>query len=416
GAVAGQFEFLPRVTYKQVVLHEASWQLDKKGVERLTNALKQKDRAYTEALRLPQLITLSDGDNELLVDLDNDASVQAFLKTIKNRPGLLLKEFISGNSPAVTSTGGVPYVNQFIASLVKTETVYNKQPEIKSPTADRSFVPGSKWLYYKVYCGVNTAEKILDMYLEPAIRQMESLAEKWFFIRYNDPGFHLRLRFLAKNDEAKAAINQLLSAPLMQAHEAGLCWRVQMDTYNRELERYGDVLVEESESLFGIDSWLKLDFLRATEGDERENIRWLWGMKNMDWMLNAFGLSLPEKEELLRGVKEQFGREFNFGKPSLQQINKKYSKYRNEIQQVMEPQPGDAPIVPLDMFTIYQEPMNALGAAIKQKAGTPEALMELLPSYLHMCLNRLFPAEPRLQEAVMYEFLYKYYVSLRYRK
>lgn len=212
-------------------------------------------------------------------------------------------------------------------------------------------------------------------------------------------------------------VEQLMSVPLMQMHTEGLSWKVQMDTYNRELERYGDELVSESESLFCIDSCLKLDFIRLTEGDDREKIRWLWGMKNIDWLLNCFSLSLTEKEELLRQAKEQFGREFNFGKPALQEINKKFSKYRAEITAVMEETEPETPLVPTQMFNAFGSEMTALGETIKNKNGnTPEALPALLHSYLHMCLNRLFPAEPRLQEAVMYEFVYKYYVSLRYRK
>jgi lantibiotic biosynthesis protein len=419
GALSGQFMFLPRVTYKNVILFEATWQLDKKHTEQLTNALKQKDPAFIKQVRLPQLITLSDGDNELLVDIENEASVAAFLKTIKNRTSIVLKEFISGGTAAISNTEGVPFVNQFIASLVKTETVYDRQLNPSSPQTTRSFVPGSEWFYYKIYCGVNTAEKILDLHLEPVIRQLEEqgLIEKWFFIRYTDPGFHLRIRFLAKTPEAKLAIENMLAEPLVQIHNEGLSWKIQMDTYNRELERYGDALIDESESLFCIDSYLKLDFLRQTEGDEREKIRWLWGMKNADWLLECFAFTPAEKEELLRKVKEQFGREFNFGKPALQEINKKFGKYRTEMMQVMQPKIEEEPLVPLQMFEGYRAAMTELATRIKDKSGNKiEVLESLLHSYLHMCLNRLFPAEPRLQEAVMYEFLHKYYVTQRYRK
>lgn len=419
GAVSGQFPFLPRATYKGIILFEATWQLDKKATEQLTEALRKNDRAHLEKLRFPRFISLTDGDNELLIDLENEASVQAFLKTIKNRQGIILKEFLAGSSHTAQNTNGIPYVNQFIASLVKTETVYTGAPFGKNPESKRSFVPGSEWLYYKIYCGVNTAEKILDLYLEPAIReiQQQGLAEKWFFIRYNDPSFHLRLRFLAKDMEAKTTIGQLLAGPLMQIHNDGLSWKVQMDTYNRELERYGDELVEASESLFCTDSFMKLDFLRQTEGDDRENVRWLWGMKNVDWLLDCFSLALEEKEALLKSVKEQFGKEQNFGKPALQEINKKFNKYRVEMNSVMNGKDDEAPLIPVQMFEAFKEEVTAIATSIKEKAGNnPAVLDSLLHSYLHMCLNRLFPAEPRLQEAVMYEFLYKYYVSLRYRK
>ena len=60
----------------------------------------------------------------------------------------------------------------------------------------RKFIPGSQWLYFKIYTGVKTADEVLAHTIRPFLREL--YAERWidgsFFIRYNDPDFHIRLR------------------------------------------------------------------------------------------------------------------------------------------------------------------------------------------------------------------------------
>lgn len=62
----------------------------------------------------------------------------------------------------------------------------------------REFNIGSEWLYYKIYCGVKTSDMILLEHLKEKISDLKinDFIEKWFFIRYNDPEPHIRLRFL----------------------------------------------------------------------------------------------------------------------------------------------------------------------------------------------------------------------------
>ena len=62
----------------------------------------------------------------------------------------------------------------------------------------RTFVPGDEWLFFKVYCGVKTCDELLvKKILSLAHRLMkEKIIVRWFFIRYSDPDYHLRVRFL----------------------------------------------------------------------------------------------------------------------------------------------------------------------------------------------------------------------------
>jgi thiopeptide-type bacteriocin biosynthesis protein len=85
--------------------------------------------------------------------------------------------------------------------------------------------------------------------------EASGLAQHWFFLRYADPDPHLRVRW--KGDPETLTRHLLpeitrFSAPLT---EDGLISRVAVDTYDRELERYGGVEgTGISEEIFWADS------------------------------------------------------------------------------------------------------------------------------------------------------------------
>ena len=65
----------------------------------------------------------------------------------------------------------------------------------------RSFIIGSEWVYYKIYTGPKTADSILVDFIKPIVDQLlkDGIIKMWFFIRYADPEFHLRVRFQITN-------------------------------------------------------------------------------------------------------------------------------------------------------------------------------------------------------------------------
>lgn len=59
----------------------------------------------------------------------------------------------------------------------------------------RTFIPGSQWVYIKLYTGEKTADDLLIQVIAPVIKKVQKAQhiKKWFFIRYSDPDFHLRI-------------------------------------------------------------------------------------------------------------------------------------------------------------------------------------------------------------------------------
>ncbi len=282
----------------------------------------------------------------------------------------------------------------------------------------RSFIPGSQWLYYKIYSGPKASDFVLTEVVLPLVEHFQSggWIDKWFFIRYADPKHHLRLRFLIKDKQNVSGIMEGVFEKIQPLVEQQIVWKVQLDTYHRELERYGENTIELSESLFCCDSWATVQFLDLIEGDEGEKLRWLYGLRMIDCLLNAFEYAIQEKLRLMEDLKEGFGKEFNMSRPLKKQLDDKYRKERESIDDFMtfteELEPDYKPI--LDILENTGDRLSTIAHGlleIEKKEQLQMTKNSLMGSYIHMLMNRLFKSKNRLNEMVCYDFLYRYYRS-----
>nr|WP_299345956.1 lantibiotic dehydratase [Allomuricauda sp.] len=420
------FDFFPRVEFADCILQEAKWRIKKEEIEGLIRSKNQKEelngqvQLFIENKAIPQYVMLSDGDNELLINFKNLTSVEMLLNSVKNREEFILKEFLHYEDSVVTSEKG-HFANQVVVSFYnqgKMQSVSSSQKELM-PMPKRSFIIGSEWLYYKIYTGPKTSDTILSTVMLPLVQHFKAQKwiDKWFFIRYADPKHHLRVRFLIRDKNATGEIVEKLFEGLRPLFDEDIIWKVQIDTYHRELERYGENTMELSESLFYYDSEATTKFLDLIEGDEGEQLRWLFGLRATDNLLTAFEYSLEDKMQLMEGLKIGFGREFNMSRPLKKQLDDKFRKEREGIESFMaftlEDEPEYGPIL-----EILEEANSRIGPIaytileMVKEGALQRTIDSLMGSYIHMLMNRLFKSKNRLNEMVCYDFLFRYYKSL----
>ena len=296
----------------------------------------------------------------------------------------------------------------------------NQSQSVQSAdSVQRTFILGDEWLYYKFYTGPKTADIILTRMVKPlAAHLLESGAiDKWFFIRYADPKLHTRVRFHVTNHQALLETIRLVNTQTKEFIDQDLVWKIQVDSYQREIERYGVRSMEMGETLFFYDSRMIVDMLDMIEGDEGERIRWLFGLRAVDSLLSDFRYSMEEKYDLVTRLRESFGSEFGMNRPLKEQLEKKYRADRKEIEDLMDPS-TDKDSVMLPLFELITQKSQA-GRPIAEevlklynnKAPNPFFLNDLMSSYSHMMVNRLFKSKQRLHEMVLYDFLHRYYKS-----
>jgi thiopeptide-type bacteriocin biosynthesis protein len=236
------------------------------------------------------------------------------------------------------------------------------------------------------------------------------LIDKWFFIRYVDPDFHLRIRFLLKNKENTGQIIGTVNDRLSKLIKCGLVWKMQLDTYNRELERYGKHLIEEAESVFYTDSECVLSIIKKLNGNE--NYRWMIALKLINELLSDFGLNMEEKQKLMENLNKSFKAEFGFNEYNSKQFNSKFRENKKLVESVLNNTLNENAFIPLlQPIKKRTKALMSVITQIKNKSGKDEKVNELLKSYLHMTLNRLFRSRNRQHEMVLYDFMFRYYTS-----
>jgi lantibiotic biosynthesis protein len=406
---------LPRLAYKNIILAPATWELDKADFSDIldVNAQDYKEKVSTlkTAWKLPNLFVLAEGDREMLVDVNCFESVYSWIDNIKSKSSITLKEFIYNPADSVVKNQkGQPYTNQFIACLINNKPLYSKHglgsyTEYKSQHA---FSIGSEWIYYKIYCGQQIADRLLTEAIMPLVNELEQI-DHWFFIRYYDPEFHIRLRLHVSDINSITSVIQAVHEKLKFYTATGVVWKMQTDTYQQEIERYGISSMDVSEQVFYIDSINALQIIANTPEDQR----WLWAMHSIDSLLSVFNFTLPEKLAFSTVNRNAFLDEFKADKKAQLILDNKFRSHKYDMQNMLESTEWESDLKTA-LKNRYDKKLSDTVRTIyllEEKEELQVPISNLLSSYVHMLINRLLPSEQRLNELAIYYLLNKYYKS-----
>ncbi len=410
--------FLPRVVAGDVVLALAAWRLWESDLKPLLQADATAWFRWAQDLRtrlqLPRFILFADFDNRLPVDLDNVLSVEAFCQLIKERKEALLLETYPG---AVVEAPEGLLTHELIVPFVCTRTsapaarVRSSAGEVK-----RSFAPGSEWLYLKIYTGVSAADDVLRLVAPVLAAAVQSrLVERWFFLRYSDPDYHLRLRAAGPPERLLQALLPALTTALEPLKTDGRIWRMALDTYQPEVERYGgDRGLVLAERLFHADSEAALEIVCSLSGEGAVDSRWQLCVLGVEGLLDAFALDDDARRHLLHALRTQFAAEFRSTVAFERQLDKKYRADRLALETLLA---GGSPGLVENCREIIRRRNHRLGVIAGELRHAEASgdlavpVNDLIQSYIHMWTNRMFRSAGRAQELVIYDFLSRVYES-----
>jgi len=339
---ATKFEYTPRVTYGKIIIRPETWQISK-GILSLEGAKKDDnknafDQVFSEhriTWKIPKFVFMNEGDNRLLLDLDNHAHRNEIYKAIKKDSSFPVKLTELGcgfEDYASVDANCNHYVTEIVVPFVLAEDNRNgtinakddkevtkgtdaeasKNSEIfktfSNISANRMklnrnklmLLPGDdRWLYYKLYgCSKRQDELIVVAHnsLEKIVTM--GVAQKYFFIRYSDPEPHLRIR-VQPVDKKTLELFAYISRWIDNLYADGIISRAVSDSYIRETERYGGPdLIEHVEDYFYSDSKLVMNLLTKHRFGVRFNED-IIGVSFIISVLEAFGLSIEEQEVVL---------------------------------------------------------------------------------------------------------------------
>lgn len=429
--------FLPRMVRGSIVLAPGRWRIDKEKIEQLSRGQGTERLRKIEEWRsrngIPRLVLLAEADNQLLIDFENVLSVETLIEYIKNRESARLVEMLaapdslcaSGPEGRFTHELVVPFVRRKAQPVrheearVEGQDHTSKAPAAVAGSSERDFLPGSEWLFAKIYASPSNIDRLLLEHIRPLAAKVlaSAKADGWFFIRYGDPHWHLRLRFHGNANTLSAELLPELRECLELQRQRGKIWRMQLDTYERELERYGGATgTRIAERLFQYDSELVLELLAAICDQLGARIRWHLAFAGVDCLLSGLGLDLGARRQLVNSLGKTQEKNFAVRQTYKKQLSEKFRHERQTLESLLETRAdsSDFPAPAQAALKRFAEQVRVIRADLEkaQQAGKlTKSITELAGNYVHMHLNRIFRSAANAQELVLYDFLARTYDS-----
>lgn len=409
-------DFLPRVIYKKIILTPAQWILEKKDFEKIS--LK-----FQEILKISRYCYIADGDNELVLDLENIFCQELIKEEVNNRDIILYEYIIEGKNSIIKNNLGDSYSSEIIIPFKNTERK-NLDSLVEIDNKDnnfdlqRKYFPGDEWIYFKIYLTNGIADEILVKclynFLYDKIKNNE--ISSWFFIRYDDPKHHLRIRM--KN--LKTTIDKItkeLNCVCDKYIKHNIIYDISINTYERELERYSNRQIVTSELLFYNDSIAIINIIEHIYETNADYLRHKIALINVNILLDDFKLSYKEKYEFINKLSLNFVNEFidwNQKETTTHLLNKSLKvKFRDEkifLNKAIFNNNFSEELIPF--VKILKSRSKAHRKIIEQIDLPLEEKFDFIASHIHMSLNRLFNAKQRAHEMVVYYLLREIYNSI----
>jgi thiopeptide-type bacteriocin biosynthesis protein len=431
---AESLDFLPRLSVGRTIISLARWLLRNDEIKKLTvegghHAFKAM-RELRERRHIPRWILLTQGDQSLPFDFDNPLSVDAFLHVVKRSQEATIEEMYPGPEDLCVTGPEGHFLHELIIPFIYRKPVQKAQPP--QPTAHvprrhamasdnenralRLFPPGESWLYYKIYGGIATLDDLLTSLVPDLVREVfeRQLASRWFFLRYTDPEHHLRIRFDARSETCMHELFSLSSRAFNSALRNGKLWKIQIDTYQREIEKYGGLAgMFLSENVFHADSDEVVQLLQILRGEEDLGMRWRLALLGIHNLFEDFGINLQDRKNMAKEWHDNFSREFGLSQSSKKRLAEKLRFESKRLKSMLNGSGSDS-FVDLAKPSLQNRSLRLRALAdqfrVLEKTEELQVKIEaLVGSFAHMHINRLLRSSQRAHEMVIYDFLAELY-------
>ncbi|MCU1277367.1 MAG: Lanthionine biosynthesis protein LanB [bacterium] len=423
--------FLPRVVHGRLVLARAQWRLERAQLAALADldplSLARCVCALRASHRMPRYVLVQDADRALPVDFENPLSRETFARLVRGlEQARLVELFPSADDCCVTAPEGrfthelfIGFVEPPAATAPTTMTMTTTTPPTsRAPLAPAAYAPGGDWLYAKLYCSASQSDALLRELFTPLVGEswFAAAVDRWFFLRYADPEFHLRLRFHGTPEALQQQLWPHLQRTVQRALDAGRAWRPQLDTYIPEAQRYGgDEALAVIERIFHADSEAALALMAELPDPDA---RLEPALLSVDHLLGDLALDLHAREQLMSHISAELRRAYDPHGTAARQAGRRYRELADTLTQQLTSVDHDPP--PLREILARRAgvaraaaaELTALSARGRWTSTTPR----LAASLVHLHVNRLFPMSQRGYELSIAELLRRGHAGARLRR
>lgn len=383
-----------RIQYKNVILSTEKWAVPDAVCNGYENSRIAALYSWLQKYDINVPFKCGQTDQTLVFDPRNPEDMHFFLLYCKSKRDLYIEETFLFDSQIVADELGKSYVSEFVLSLSHNAQIYKPIPfrsGIKQNLVRKRFLPADEWLYFEIYCQPSGSDQLLQYLERSYLKAHDKRLNKWFFIRYRDPAYHIRLRLKPEFKHDMPFLIEELSKALVTEVEGGIVSDLQIKTYNREIERYGAQRIDSVELFFNLNSQLIMGLIGRAYNN---NQLYHFSMEILESSMNALKWDLIRQLAFSELIANSFNTEFQLQTEGLKKINAGYKDFITGIEQ-------------FEVNKIIQKQLCANGNSILElvKECEESEKDKMLTDLFHMHVNRLFPDNQRIHEMIIYHYL-----------
>jgi thiopeptide-type bacteriocin biosynthesis protein len=389
-----KLSYYPRVNFENLIVSPAMWLIP----STLYKSPNQEELPALQQWLLHQQINFrfksGYADATLCFDPREEGDLLAFLNFCKHQIGdVYISEALVSDSSCISDQFGARYLPQYILNYGHTESIYH---HISKPLQSISKIknlqmPGGDWLYFEIYSHPMKSNAILINQIHYFMESKKKKLKKWFFIRYNQPSPHLRIRLHLKNNADGFKLIEALKLMIEPEMHLGIATDFNIKTYLREIHRYGAKRMDLIEQFFMIDSQCVLYFLKRTTIEDKLMASALNLISN--WLDKCIPL-LSDQMQFTKVMAYNFATEMKLLPAHFKKINANFNTLKSKLPTLH--------LIPNEKIS---KAYTQLFDKILQTIADQNDLEKLLSDLIHMHVNRLFSVDQRMYETILYHYL-----------
>lgn len=229
-----QMPYFPRVTLGKLILSPQRWRIPRKDLEALTKLddtqFPEQSRAMTEKYRLSEVLIYKRADLVLTLTLQNPLLVNMLLSETRGQKTIVLEEKHPNSQQYLTTKNGQSTNHEILMPLRNTAFKYKATKQLPPLFNDQKrasseyqcrFLPGDEWLCAKIYAGYEAVDKLLSGVLADWLADLKEkqIINHFFFLRFSDPDWHIRLRMQINDPTQRAQVHHQLGTKIKEAEK-----------------------------------------------------------------------------------------------------------------------------------------------------------------------------------------------------
>ena len=341
-------------------------------------------------------IIFADLKGELVLDIENINNMKLLFDKLKDRKYFYVSECLYDLFYCNIEDQTGNFAHELIASVKNTNYVSSNfdysNTEIEQIKSNITPITDN-WLYLELYCNSYAESDILKYVEENVLNQNKS--DLFFFVRYDYPENHLRVRFKTKVFDNIQYIINILS----ELKKSNMISKYIIVPYEPEIHRYGGIeIMEKSELIFDFDSKNVIKNVISCDLEE-DNIQISAILKILEY-LKFFNYNADEMILYCENKITIFSKEFELNSDLRKDFNKNYADIKFKIMH-------------FDFKTfLSDEGFKSDLLTCLQKNKTNKLNYSTL--LIHMSMNRHFNEKQRFNEFKTYYLTKNYLNQLKY--